>query len=408
MPDPAVDAAISVGTIALIGVIFIIILLFNPGLVERLRNVRPGTIGAETPGFFNVSAFIGLIGAVAPDVVMFSGYVSDILAGEFKYSLLSLMGIIVAIINWLFFGAFSSISVATAASVATQPLFQGTAATVSRAAADVATGVNQIGIANPNPNPTRPPRPQRSAASINESIVGTAPTLGSLGGSNAGPAASIPKSVSFKRQAGGAVYPASVISRDPTVVRGLGFLDTQKSPMGLAILSFIFMIYLMDMSVNKKRDVGDIVLNFFTGLLIICLNMASYFVFKSYGNNTSERVWAITKATGLGGVLGIMIFYILNAYAKQYLPLDPKNGFGNKCNSPFIYDAASGDCICPPGQQRVGSTCQTMPSSKQLFTLMSEVEHFTENEKASAPMSNPDEFVCDLYQGGKKITTVNM
>lgn len=488
MADPMTEAALSVGIISLVLVLFLIANQFGGGLIARIRGVN---LSASTPGtgFFNWAAFIGIIGAVAPDVVMLSGYVSDVLAGEFRYSLLSIMSIIVAMINWLLFSGFArGGAIATAAAIVSSPeegpssaapeaggpfsslfgkksetgaapsagkgsMFSGmfgkkkegpstplvaqkkstmaglfgkkpeaAASAVSEGATAAAGAVNQIGIAAPPKGILKTSAGTGRRASINEganrqasiNAAGTGITpLPSLDlGDRAGPGFSIPKTSmngKGRNQAGGAVYPASVISKDPTVVRGLGFLDTQKSPMGLAILMFIFMIYLMDMSFNKKRGVPDILTSFFTGLIILILNIASYGIFNSYGNNWVERGWAILKATGLGGVLGIFIFFILNNFGKQFLPLDKKEGFNNKCESPMVFDQASGDCKCPPGYTQTGSSCVSS-SDNEHFSLLNRTEHFTEkaDEKASALNPNSDEFVCDLYQGGKKITTINM
>jgi hypothetical protein len=64
---------------------------------------------------------------------------------------------------------------------------------------------------------------------------------------------------SINLRGGGGEIPSEIISKfNPCSIRGLGMFDIAQSPMGIAALSSVFAVYILDMTIDKKRDTKDI------------------------------------------------------------------------------------------------------------------------------------------------------
>jgi hypothetical protein len=143
---------------------------------------------------------------------------------------------------------------------------------------------------------------------------------------------------------------------NPCSIRGLGMFDVAKSPMGMAALSSVFAVYILDMTIDKKRDTKDIGIYLGFSGIVYLLNLYSYSSFKCYGDTfgAAARASILPLAVGLiGGGAG---FFALKYGFPSYLPLDPTT-----VNSP--------------------------------------------SQPTCAPPNDQDQFVCDAWKDGKKIST---
>ena len=148
---------------------------------------------------------------------------------------------------------------------------------------------------------------------------------------------------------------------NPCAVRGLGTFDVAKRPMGIAVLATIFFVYLLDMSVNKKRNTaGEQILHWFAAILILGMNVYAYMKLGCVDGIFSLSLW-VPLLVGL--VVGGSAFAIYQNLGPSYLPMDPE-----------APSAANG--TAPTGEY---SACAS---------------------------GNGGEFVCDAYLNGQRIGTV--
>ena len=454
---PLIQGAVAMSTIATILLIFVIVGTLNPGLVEQLKSSQ------MTGPSVGMNLFVGIIGSIAPDISILSGFVGDIVAGKFRYSVTSFAALVAVVLNKLIWGLgggddlasiasglasaaapasgpgaaavsfaaapaapppaapaaaaaaalppviptsiFNSIGFASGTSSAPAPAFSnpgaapaqraakrraGPASVVSSLDLGAGTGVADLfstGRSLPSP-PLRPA--QRTTArntGVRRSVVET--QSGRLSRPNLG--------VSFapgrgSPQAGGARLPEYFKTYNPCTIRGMGALDTQKSPMGVVALSTIFMVYFLDMTVNSKRSQAEVTLNVFFGFAVLALNCMAYSLFGCYGDTLAQRALPIAKALLIGSIVGASAFGIFNTLesGNKYLPLDPSPASTSPASSPTLL-GPGGTQQCPPGYHSVNGKCK-----KGLGSDMS--------SKCSGPDAN-NEFVCDAYRNGKKIST---
>lgn len=415
--------AIAMSTITTILLVVLLAALFNPGLVQQIREATAAGRAAGAPAIPGLQILLATLGSVAPDIALISGYVGDIVAGglgKFRYSLTSILAIVAVILNKLIWGmgelagdyaalsagaaSFTGASVAAPAAAADavrsvinaagvipavgtarsesggggDVFASGIAGAVARSA-EAASGrrrrfgemspLGSTGLGLPTPAiPPSGPRPSARGAAGLRTMSGDDTMSGGPGIFGGGK----------KVQTGGAneISPEFARQAKPCVIRGLGFLDTQKSPMSIVVLVFIFFIYFLDMAVNLKRTGPEITGNVFFGLFVLAINIYSFSVFNCYGSTTGERVFSIVKAASIGIVFGGIVFAIYNYTddGRQYLPVDPSPASTSATLLPPI--PATSD-----NPKDVGSSSQ-----------------------CAGPNAD-DQFVCDAYKNGKKITT---
>lgn len=488
------QGAIAMSTITTILLLVLIVAMFNPQLVAQVRAALGGAAGGVgTPGMpSGLTVIFGILGAVAPDIALISGYVGDIVAGglgKFRWSLTSILGIVAVILNKLIWGyamggdsitrdltalgdAATRMRTAAAPGGGPAPGGGGDAGGGLAGLADLAGGIAAVGaaggpvvpgiapggggggvIASTGGPAGTPPAAGLWAATAGRGVtfappgapsvasgstypgsailgaLGAAPerrarTMRRTGGESAvGTGVSAPERIRMARapgsrpatklgfmprrygggeQTGGARYPDSVTSSNPCVIRGLGFLDTQSSPMSMVVLSFVFIVYFLDMSWNHKRTQSELAGNFFFGLFVILVNAFALGVFECYGATSSDRTFAIAKALTIGLLFGGIIFVLYQNYGQQYLPVDPSaaslspDGGGSGTNANFVPPGGGGSTSnlpCPPAadgrsQTRIDGIC--VPN--------------TGLSQCGGPNAD-DQFVCDAYKNGKKITT---
>ncbi len=451
-------------TIATVLLVVLIVALINPELTNQIRGAlgRASGAGAGGTGSPAVQAFFGFSGAIAPDLAILSGFVGDIVAGNYRYSMTSIVAIISVVVNKLIWGRGELSGDLTRLGQTVSSTFSGgpgpagpiasaAAASTGLPAATTALDVLSstipaVGIAGPTRSSGQTPRPnvdvvdgwggagpmspspqtqgRRSSSpstlrsSVRSAMRGTRVRSPSVRNVSFGrPAGGVTSSGRFVQpsqrtrtggardgleevdfdegQKGGARIPANF---NPCTIRGLGGLDTQNSPMGVAALVTVFFIYFLDMSVNSKRTPGEIAGNFVFGMLVLALNIGSYIFFECYGQSKGDVLLASVKAASVGVVIGGFAFLMYNYttdYSKQWLPLDP---------SPA---AISGD-----GSSSSGTTpgtmqpCPPTPDGRPQHRQGGQCVPLTGAGVPQCGGPNDDgQFVCDAYVNGKRIST---
>ena len=438
-----IQGAVAMSTIATVLLVVLLVALFNPELTNQIRQALTRTTGAQPGQSPAMKLFFGFSGAIAPDLALLSGFVGDIVAGKYRYSVTSIVGIVAVIVNKLVWGRGEVATQLAQAGQAAASAFSGgppappaapaaaAAAAATTAVAEASTGqaaattalntlraINAVGFTGPG-GQTEPPgrrggRPRsRSLTGRTEDVSTLRTNLGS------GPGTGVPTGVTVTQtgtvhrpsaaalasqagrgrdQTGGARVPADF---NPCTIRGLGFLDTQNSPMGVAALVTVFFIYFLDMSVNGKRTPGEIAGNFVFGMFVLALNIGSYIFFDCYGGNLGSVMAASVKAAAVGVIVGGFTFLMYNYttdYSKQWLPLDPSPAAisgdgGGSGTATFVPPTPGTQQPCPPTadgrpQQRQNGVCVPLLGGGQ----------------CGGP-NDDGQFVCDAYVNGKRIST---
>lgn len=382
------QGAVAMSTIAVALLIALFVALMNPGFLDGVRNRVAGAAGqAESSPTGKI--IVGALGAFAPDMAILSGFVSDIVNVQFRHSVLSFSAILAVVLNRFIFGK----GAVEAALAAVAPVAQ------------VATGTAPAPAGPPAPTALGMVNAPTAAQQVVEAVTGR-PLLGHTGrvqqptgnlgevstlqsGLGGGPA--IPVGGSKKSQKGGALPDFFQRYYNPCAIRGLAFMDTEKSPMGMVALMTIFSAVFWDMWINNKRTTPEILGNGAFGLLVLLMNFGAYAIFNCYGNNTQERLLNTFKAFVWGAIVGSVAFLIFQ-YApngSQYLPIDPSPASLSQPSSGQTPVGPGGQQACPPGQTSVNGQCTPLP---------------TGGAKCNAP-NDGDQFVCDAYKNGKLIST---
>lgn len=391
------QGAVAMSTISVALLIIFLVALLNPELADRIRGRVAATAG-EAGSSPTVKILVGALGAFAPDMAILSGFVSDIVNIQFRHSVLSFSAIIAVIINRLIFGTGALRAAGEAA---------GAAAAAATGAPQPRTGFE---VANA---PAAPAAPAPVTAQVAEQVAqtvapGIAPSvvIGHSGRLSSRGAAAAPGTVftatgeaglgppavgGSRKQKAGAIPREIADNYNPCAIRGLAFLDTERSPMGMVALMTIFTTVFWDMWINNKRTTAEILGTGAFGLVVLIMNVASYTVFGCYGRNAQERLLNTFKAFVWGAIVGSVAFLIFQ-YApdgSQYLPIDPSPASLSQPSSGRTPLGPGGQQGCPPGQISVNGQCTPAPS---------------ESAKCTAP-NDGDQFVCDAYKNGKLVST---
>ena len=374
MGDTTQNLAASALTFSVLSFLLLIVLLVSyyfPGFSSSFQGV--GSAGYLS-GF---KSMVTLLAAFSPDISLLSGFVSDIINGAFRYSVTSLFGILAVVLHWMvgrLLGYKAPEVSASSASAVTQLLGVGSN--------PVNTILNAINPTAPSAPPAPSSAPSSGSGSNPTSVrvrfgsnvrrpgpgsISTAPDLET---------AAVPTSGKGSRSLKGLgpINPGARLSRaatlkggglpanfNPCVIRGLGMFDLSNSPMGMAALSSVWIIYLLDMSVESKRTGLEIGMYLLFSALVYGLNIYSYKELQcGYGATMSEAAKSTMFPIFVGLVTGASGYAILHSSAPAYLPLDSQ-----RIGSPAA-----------PGRN---ATC--------------------------APPNDNDQFVCDAYKDGKRIST---
>ncbi len=126
------------------------------------------------------------------------------------------------------------------------------------------------------------------------------------------------------KQLGGAALPDYITQKfNACAIRGLGFFDISGSPMGMAALSAVFMVYLLDMTVGSKRSSAQS--GGFAGFsaAIFLLNVYAYRELKCVDTTTvTASLKAVILPLAIGLLSGTGGYYVLKNNYADFLPLD--------------------------------------------------------------------------------------
>lgn len=407
MADTSTNLAAASLTFSVLSFIMLAITLVFFLFPDFSSTIRSGLARTSSaPGFgSSFKTFAAFLGALSPDITLLSGFVSDFINGSFRYSVTSLVGIAAVILHWVVAGLMYGFGGGTGPSAITAAATAFTSAASSSAVVDQLLGTGAetstggipalaTSSAGPSRVMKRNIRKVKAPGSI--STMSSLPTVAELteriteptrtatinprGSDILGETGSRKsrstqgKTARFKDyitgggeeeeegQTGGAwEIPDDVrASFNPCSIRGLGMFDISKSPMGMAALSSVFAVYLLDMTVNSKRSSKDVLVYLGFSGAVFGLNLFSYSTFKCYGSTFGEIAKSTIMPVILGLVAGSIGFATLKSTFPAYLPLDPHN---------------MGDPALPSKH----STC--------------------------APPNDQDQFVCDAYKDGKRVSS---
>jgi hypothetical protein len=126
------------------------------------------------------------------------------------------------------------------------------------------------------------------------------------------------------KMTGGAALPDYITQKfNPCAIRGLGYFDISGSPMGMAALSAVFMVYLLDMTVGSKRSSAQA--GGFAGfsVAIFLLNVYSYRELKCIDTTSvTASLKAVILPLAVGLLSGTGGYYVLKNNYADFLPLD--------------------------------------------------------------------------------------
>jgi hypothetical protein len=339
-----------------------------PNFSNMVRS--SANIGSGGGMFGNMKMVGALLGAFSPDIAILSGFISDIMNGSFRYSVTSFIAIITVILHWVVAGliygfgkpsASTTPSVPTAVAAPLETAMNAVSTVLGTGAApgSVFTATGEKGL----------PHPQRQAAVNSQEATQRLVATGLVGKPRGfiprkGPGSSVSQLGSRFTGSGGAL---SLSDFNPCSIRGMGMFDISKSPMGMAALTSVFTVYLLDMYVGDKRSKLDTGVYLLFSSVVYGLNVFAYKEFECYGSTYGE----VAKATILPIVIGLAGgaagYSVLQTTFPTYLPLD-----GHAIGSP----ASPGTIV--PGTAR-----------------------------CNAP-NDQDQFVCDAYKDGKRISTATV
>jgi hypothetical protein len=363
-----------------------LVVYFFPSFSATISSGLGSLRGSSSGGFVDSLKMMGaFLGAFSPDITLLAGFVSDIMNGSFRYSVTSLIGVFSVIVHWMIMGLYGMIT-GTRVMPSSNPVSAVTSAATSAAEAVTSAvaeiGALGVGAANgsttgsTNPGPDRSnisrlripavPRPAVRSVATNPSAFPIRPTRAAAAEARdriTRNAAANTRGDRLARPAvGGALTGYLADKFNPCSIRGLGMFDISQSPMGMVALSSVFMVYILDMTVNAKRSTTDTIIYLLFAGGVYGLNVFAYKEFKCYGNTYSDILRSTLIPIAIGSTLGGIGFGILSSTFPSYLPLD-----SHTIGSPAA-----------PG----GSTC--------------------------SPPNDKDQFVCDAYKDGKRVSSTTV
>jgi hypothetical protein len=364
-----------------------LVVYFFPSFSATISSGLGSLRGSSSGGFVDSLKMMGaFLGAFSPDITLLAGFVSDIMNGSFRYSVTSLIGVFSVIVHWMIMGLYGMIT-GTRVMPSSNPVSTVTSAATSAAEA-VTSAVAEIGAlgvgaangsttvsTNPEPDPAdigrlripAGPRPPTRSVATNPSAFDTRRDDTRRDDTRRSRKAAERSADKTQRlvasgAVGGALTGYLADKFNPCSIRGLGMFDISQSPMGMVALSSVFMVYILDMTVNAKRSTTDTIIYLLFAGGVYGLNVFAYKEFKCYGNTYSEILRSTLIPIAIGSTLGGIGFGILNSTFPSYLPLD-----SHTIGSPAA-----------PG----GSTC--------------------------SPPNDKDQFVCDAYKDGKRVSSTTV
>ena len=346
-----------------------------PGWLETVKTAvsGKGMLTASSGGLLDGLKVFGVLGgALSPDIFLLIGFVSDLMNMKFRYSVTSLLGVIAVILHWGVAGmVYGFTPGATSAVSQVAESIQKAAESVIPSATPSAPGPTQVlGVGTDPTNNTPPQTVLNSMRTDREFARARAESLQQRGMSPLNLAETGSQTSSRRGRRGGAQLPDYIAEKfNPCAIRGLGYFDIKGSPMGLAALSAIFMVYLLDMTAGKKRSSAQVGGYLGFSAIVYMLNVYAYREFKCLADPT---VGGILKASLLPCAIGLGVggigYSVMKSHYADFLPLDPEK-----------FDTTG----APASGSGSGGT---QPS-------------------CSAP-NDQDQMVCEAYQNGKRVSSI--
>lgn len=378
--DPTVSLAAASLTFSILSFIAIVIgLLFLvfPGWIETIKTATTGLTGSSGGGILDsIKVFAVLGGALAPDIVLLIGFISDLMNMKFRYSVTSLIGIAAVVVHWglgsIFFGSGAALQQLTQAATSAATSISASAPPASPPSA--AAQLLGVGSAAPAPAPKKKVSSPASTAS-----VATSPSTINLNDTKAEAEARKTKKAVVKsmkktvdKAVGGAQLPSMIADKfNPCAIRGLGMFDVQGSPMGLAALAAVFMVYFLDMTAGKKRTGTQTMGYLGFSTLTLLFNVYAY---REFGCFHDPSVMGILKSSALPLSVGLAVggigYSVLHSKFVDFLPLDGQvldTGAASSSGTSSVANGGKASCSAP---------------------------------------NSEDQMVCEAYQDGKRITSV--
>lgn len=366
-------ASLTFSVLSFVMLIITLIVFLFPDFSASIRAGISRASGSGGGFFSNVKMVFALLGAFSPDITLLSGFVSDIVNGNFRYSVTSIIGIISVIVHWgawrilRIFNFFSDGASPAASPAPAAPAVSAAAAVISAVvpsrAQNLGTGTGSVSTLTRNID-----RALKAAKGNSASQSGDAVSfLNPLGEDQ--PVSNRTRATHLNKPVGGAEYggediqtggawsmpPELASSFNPCAIRGLGMFDTTNSAMGMSALSAVWTVYMLDMVAGSKRTPGEIGGYVGFSAVVFGMNVYSYKTFQCYGSLVMPMVLPIIVGLACGGIG----YGVLRSSFPAYLPLDAQ-----AINSP------------------------SAPS-----------------QPSCAPPNDKDQFVCDAYKNGKRVTT---
>jgi len=419
-------ASLTFSVLSFLVMVIGLVLVFYPGLRESLTGATSGMASTGSGILDNLKIAGVLGGALSPDIVLLIGFISDLMNLKFRFSVTSIIGIIAVILHWVIGGSIFGFSKGVTSAVASTASAITAAVAPKAPTAPSSSSSSQIfgvGDGNPTAPTVSPPaataaaavaapaspagvlgaiaKPQRQAATKKLTMptgnkpprrpgsVSTAPDMGESAAASA-PAGPTSRSVSFaarpqrktaaaateanqklaaNKMTGGAALPDYITQKfNPCAIRGLGYFDISGSPMGMAALSAVFMVYLLDMTVGSKRSSAQA--GGFAGFsaAIFLLNVYSYRELKCVDTTSvTASLKAVILPLAVGLLSGTGGYYVLKNNYADFLPLDGTH----------FDDGTGGSGTTPSPANRNQASCQ-------------------------APNAD-GEMICEAYRDGKRV-----
>ena len=359
-------------TFSVLSFVMLIITLIVFLFPDFSASIRAGISRASGSGggfFSNVKMVFALLGAFSPDITLLSGFVSDIVNGNFRYSVTSIIGIISVIVHW---GAWRILRIFNFFSDGASPAASPAPAATDRAAAAATRiisavvpsraqkfGTGSVSVSSLTRNIDKALKAAKgnSASQSGDAVSFLNPLGEDQPVSNRTRSNALGKVGGEDIQTGGAwsMPPELASSFNPCAIRGLGMFDTTNSAMGMSALSAVWTVYMLDMVAGSKRTPGEIGGYVGFSAVVFGMNVYSYKTFQCYGSLVMPMVLPIIVGLACGGIG----YGVLRSSFPAYLPLDAQ-----AINSP------------------------SAPS-----------------QPSCAPPNDKDQFVCDAYKNGKRVTT---
>ena len=369
-------ASLTFSVLSFVMLIITLIVFLFPDFSASIRAGISRASGSGGGFFSNVKMVFALLGAFSPDITLLSGFVSDIVNGNFRYSVTSIIGIISVIVHWgawrilRIFNFFSDGASPAASPAPAAPAVAAAAAVIS-AVVPSAIGAQKFGTGSVSTLTRNIDRALKAAKGNSASQSGDAVSLleNKRRGENPNNKVSDNTRSNALGKVGGAEYggediqtggawsmpPELASSFNPCAIRGLGMFDTTNSAMGMSALSAVWTVYMLDMVAGSKRTPGEIGGYVGFSAVVFGMNVYSYKTFQCYGSLVMPMVLPIIVGLACGGIG----YGVLRSSFPAYLPLDAQ-----AINSP------------------------SAPS-----------------QPSCAPPNDKDQFVCDAYKNGKRVTT---